>query len=423
MNLRHTTTVVLLALISIIAIAPANSQDRHKLKPGAKGKVCITCHDAFEEKLKNPFVHTPVKTGECSSCHNPHASSHGKLLSAEAEKICSNCHDDVVPKDARSTHSVVLEGKCAACHDPHGGKYRFNLVKGGKELCFDCHGEIGKSIAGAQFSHSPVEESCLNCHSPHGSANAALLLKSDAPSLCKGCHTTGRPAFVKRHGNYAVEEARCTSCHDPHGSNVAGMLYDNVHKPVASRMCKQCHEEPGAQTPLKTKKEGFELCRGCHYELVGKTLSRNRPHWPIFSEEGCLSCHRPHASKQAGLLKGDNNSLCGSCHEDTMKRQAMSQTKHEPVLNGECTTCHSPHASDNLFLLSEASVIDLCGSCHDWMKHSTHPIGEEVIDMRNSNLTVQCLSCHRSHGTNNKHMMPFATTTETCVQCHVKFRR
>ena len=51
--------------------------------------------------------------------------------------------------------------------------------------------------------------------------------------------------------------------------------------------------------------------------------------------------------------------------------------------------CHDPHGSDSLFLANNASIIDLCGKCHDWQKHSTHPIGEKVKDPRNKNLNVQ----------------------------------
>jgi predicted CXXCH cytochrome family protein len=88
-----------------------------------------------------------------------------------------------------------------------------------------------------------------------------------------------------------------------------------------------------------------------------------------------------------------------------------------------CSACHSPHASDNVFLMTQKSTIELCGSCHDWQKHATHPIGEKIVDKRNKNLTVQCLSCHRAHGTEYKQMIPFSTITELCTQCHVEYKR
>ena len=83
------------------------AQNKFKLKPDAKGKLCLSCHDNFKEKLKNQFVHTPVKTGECSECHNPHTSSHGKLLDEDPNKICNKCHEGIVPKNPRAVIKLL----------------------------------------------------------------------------------------------------------------------------------------------------------------------------------------------------------------------------------------------------------------------------------------------------------------------------
>ncbi|RJR16657.1 MAG: cytochrome C, partial [Nitrospiraceae bacterium] len=58
----------------------AATENKFRLKTGAKGDICLKCHEPFREKLKARFVHTPVKIGECSGCHNPHTSPEGKLL-------------------------------------------------------------------------------------------------------------------------------------------------------------------------------------------------------------------------------------------------------------------------------------------------------------------------------------------------------
>jgi predicted CXXCH cytochrome family protein len=189
-------------------------------------------------------------------------------------------------------------------------------------------------------------------------------------------------------------------------------------------MCNQCHEEPTSATPFKTKKAGFELCRGCHYDMVNATLSKNRIHWPLVDRRGCLNCHSPHASKKAALLKGDSmTSLCGSCHQDTITRQEKALSKHNPVQEGMCTTCHSPHASDAVLLLNQRSVIELCTSCHDFSHHSSHPIGEKALDPRNKNLSLDCLSCHKSHGSEQKRLAHFQFGMDLCVQCHEQLKR
>jgi len=394
-----------------------------KLKPGASGKLCLKCHTPFQEKLARPFVHTPLKKGDCTGCHNPHTSDHGKLLDAEGKGICATCHSPVIGSKPLSVHKVVADGECMKCHDPHAAGSKYNLVKEGSQLCFSCHKAMGDALAKVKFHHSPVAKGCLTCHLPHASDKATFLLKEDVTALCLGCHKADKPLFIKKHMGYPVASSRCTGCHDPHGSNVAGILYDNVHKPVANRMCNQCHEEPTSATPLKTKKAGIDLCRGCHNDMFNTTFAKNRIHWPLMTQKGCLSCHNPHAGKQKGILRAPMAQLCGGCHADTMKRQQKIISKHEPVVEGRCTECHDPHASDFLFLTKKKADYDLCVTCHDWGKHSTHPIGEKTRDPRNKNLGIGCASCHRSHGTEFKKMLYFPTTTEMCIQCHEQFKR
>ncbi len=422
MKLRYRLLLFFVAS-SLFIVTPAYSQEKFKLKPGAKGKICLNCHVNFQDKLKSPFVHTPVKAGECSECHNPHSSSHDKFLAADKSTVCYKCHKSMIPEKAKSVHKVVVDGNCILCHDPHAANNKFNLLKAGNELCFGCHTDMAQRVTNVKFKHNPVEKACLTCHNPHGSAEAGSLLKNPVPSLCIQCHKTDKPGFVTQHMNYPVATARCTTCHNPHGSDRGGILFDNVHKPVANRMCNQCHVEPTSPTPFATKKPGYELCLGCHSNTVNEILSKNRMHWPVMSKKGCISCHNPHASTEKYILKAPMIELCGSCHRDTIQRQERSQTKHPPIQEGTCTACHFPHSSDNSFLLNQWPVPELCGTCHDWQKHSTHPIGEKVIDKRNSNLRVQCLSCHRSHGTEHKTFIYFPTISEMCTQCHTQYMR
>ena len=442
MKLRLKWFFLFTGLILVLVFSAAyGQQNKFKLKPGAQGKLCLECHDAFKEKLKNPFVHTPVKTGECTECHDPHSSSHGKLLDEDPNKICSKCHEGIVPKNSKSSHKVVMDGNCVKCHDPHASKNKFVLLKAGNELCFDCHKNIGNAVTKAKFKHSPVEKGCVGCHEPHASTKGNHLLKNDLTALCVSCHKTDQPNFSKQHMNYPVAKSDCSSCHDAHGSNRAGILFDNVHAPVASKTCTQCHEASASPDALKTKKAGFELCRGCHSTMMNDTLNKNRIHWPLVDKVGCLNCHEPHASPQKKLLTGDMKTLCGKCHIDTMAKQEKLAAKekqenaaakgrvikgamtHNPIQEGNCEACHFSHASDNAFLLKQASTVKLCEACHDWSKHTNHPMGEKIIDSRNKNTTMQCLSCHMSHGTGYRYMVTFPTVTDLCTQCHKQLKR
>jgi predicted CXXCH cytochrome family protein len=155
---------------------------------------------------------------------------------------------------------------------------------------------------------------------------------------------------------------------------------------------------------------------------MAKMLENNRVHQPV-AEGSCLACHRPHASKAKGLIQENLVAACGKCHADTIRRQDLSPTKHKPIRQGECTSCHDPHGANWPLMLVNQNGIELCGKCHDWQRHSTHPIGDTKRDPRNKNLTLECASCHRAHGTDSKHLLPYPKTTDLCTKCHEQYRR
>jgi predicted CXXCH cytochrome family protein len=152
-------------------------------------------------------------------------------------------------------------------------------------------------------------------------------------------------------------------------------------------------------------------------------LAANVVHWPVADSESCLNCHNPHASAEGGLLLHPEKELCESCHADVAARADRSRVQHAPVAEGACGTCHAPHGAEAQFLFASADSQELCGACHDWQGHTAHPIGDGVVDMRNPNLEVDCLSCHRSHGSPHEHLATFDIKADLCVDCHERFRR
>ncbi len=415
--------VSVVVLLGVRASAAGEQQNPYRLRETDQKKLCLTCHTDFAQILKKKYVHTAVASGECSGCHNPHDSSHDTLLVAGQRQVCATCHGSMIPEKAKSVHQVVADGDCVKCHDPHASDYPNHLVAAGNTLCLGCHKNLGAAIAAAKFKHDPVGQGCVTCHDPHGSAESARLLKAAVPALCLSCHDAASPTFAARHMNYPVAKARCTTCHDPHGSNQAGLLLNDVHPPLAARQCDACHEGPKSATPFATKKAGFELCQDCHADMVKGAMSKAHLHWPVADRKGCVNCHSPHASREAKLLKDKVSALCGTCHADTLKRIANVPVKHPPVAEGDCLSCHSPHGSDAVYLWNAPSVNEVCSTCHDYKTHSAHPLGEKAVDPRNKNLHVNCLSCHKGHGTDYKWMLLAATNVELCTRCHKQFAR
>ena len=405
------------ALLAITAAktaqAGAPESDPFRLQPGARGEVCLDCHgEDFKVIFRKAFVHTPVRRKNCAGCHRPHTSAASKLLDSEPGMMCAACHE-VAPKRPVSSHPPVQDSRCTVCHDPHASANKFNLVKNPPGLCAGCHPDVAQA-AQAEFTHPPVQKGCTVCHEVHGSARGPKLLVAPVPQLCTGCHPAR--GLAAAHANYPVGTARCTSCHDPHGSPVRRLLLATVHPPVAKRNCPQCHEPASSSRPFQTRRAGAVLCQGCHSKRIAAMLDNNRVHLPV-AQGSCLSCHAPHASRDRGLVKGRTVSVCGSCHADTIRRQELSASKHQPIAAGACTRCHDPHAASAGLLFTTPDTLALCGTCHDWQHHMAHPIGARYPDPRNHNLTIQCLSCHRAHGSENQHLLPFRSL-DLCTQCH-----
>ncbi len=89
-------------MLSFPVMAPrAYPANPFKLKPGAEGQICLKCHESFRKTIKSRSVHPLAKTGKCSACHDPHTSSHKKLLAAKPADLCLGCHKDVLPEDRR----------------------------------------------------------------------------------------------------------------------------------------------------------------------------------------------------------------------------------------------------------------------------------------------------------------------------------
>lgn len=122
--------------------------------------LCLSCHDRdyvhADKKTgnikgllaQNKNTHGPIKDKDCSGCHNTHGSNHFRILrgnyppvfyakyNPENYKLCFNCHNDTLVKDAKTTtltgfrngdqnlHFVHVnkapKGRtCRACHEAH----------------------------------------------------------------------------------------------------------------------------------------------------------------------------------------------------------------------------------------------------------------------------------------------------------------
>lgn len=171
-------------------------QEGGKLKAKDQKEACYGCHNDFTkaEGGKQLFVHAPVASGECTSCHDPHFATRPKLQ--KLEKGCGECHDPV-PLSG-TVHAPVGAGECTACHSPHASAAKKQLVRPGNALCLGCHKAThdrhrSSVVLGTMtrvpedFPVEPGQLSCIGCHAPHQSAEVKLFRRGQQ-DLCKVCH-------------------------------------------------------------------------------------------------------------------------------------------------------------------------------------------------------------------------------------------
>ena len=201
----------------------------------ASNAKCQTCHDKGRQAHFDGGVHER-RGVSCVSCHSVHdfKSARAQVKTAQEADTCFTCHKDIRGKSLRTSHHPVREGKmgCATCHDPHDSTHPKMLsAESVNEKCLECHTEKRGPFL---WEHAPVRENCTSCHEPHGS-NHDKMLVAKQPYLCQRCHlNTRHPGSLydfrntlagPSPSNRAVEHS-CKNCHqNVHGGNAPSGPY------------------------------------------------------------------------------------------------------------------------------------------------------------------------------------------------------
>ncbi|WP_022852420.1 cytochrome c3 family protein [Thermodesulfatator atlanticus] len=177
-----------------------------RIYSGNPRDLCIRCHVNAKEFYKKIYVHGPVGTGDCTSCHNPHASPYQfQLLADKKGDVCIICHKDkdkfVHQKPNIIVHKVLTQSGCIVCHSPHATDYQYQLYTGPiNQLCTSCHINYRGLKRGHPIRSHPVvgpkdplrkgkRFGCSSCHNPHGSQYHFLLIgEIKGGRVCQKCH-------------------------------------------------------------------------------------------------------------------------------------------------------------------------------------------------------------------------------------------
>jgi len=147
------------------------------LPAAAEEPSCIACHEALGTGTS---VHAALSMG-CAACHSavdaagvPHkiTNRNPKGLTSKMRDLCYSCHDKK-PFMKNTVHGAILLG-CTSCHDPHASKHAKLLKEDIPGLCISCHKD--RFSPGAGGSHALAgNEACAGCHDPHASDTPKLM--------------------------------------------------------------------------------------------------------------------------------------------------------------------------------------------------------------------------------------------------------
>ena len=233
---------------------------------------------------------------------------------------------------------------------------------------------------GLALGNAAEPKSCLNCHD-----DAAVTSILHTAHAVKGDVRTG------------FADQGCQSCH---GASEAHMIKPAEGAPRA---------EPGivfSGPHASPVAERNKLCLGCHQDEM-------HVHWDGSAHEAsnlaCTSCHTSHPAKDAVLVKATQAPVCFSCHAE--QRAANLRPSHHPVIEGimACSDCHNPHGSDGPHLIKEATVNDLCLSCHDEKRGPFLWEHAPVVE--------NCTICHTPHGSVQASLLT-QRVPYLCQDCH-----
>ncbi len=106
------------ALALVAASLPALASAQMKFKQ----KECLDCHTKqASQYAAYKYTHPAVREKKCEDCHLRHGLVPKLLLKESGNGFCFRCHKrEAVGIDQANVHSVLRKGSCTTCHDPHG---------------------------------------------------------------------------------------------------------------------------------------------------------------------------------------------------------------------------------------------------------------------------------------------------------------
>lgn len=221
-------------------------------------------------------------------------------------------------------------------------------------------------------------------------------------TACETCHGPGA-AHVESGGESDMiriaeltpreQSDLCLTCHSQQEKQFTAR--HSTHK-ISDVSCIDCHA-PHSEAPNMLDESGVDLCRQCHMSIVSEfDLPRAHPlgGYPRYADGGdlaCAACHDTHTTMPLRARGGAGTAVCVDCHND---KAGPFVYPHDVSLVDGCKSCHRVHGSPNRHLLTQSRQVNLCYQCHPG---TTTPGFHSAPQFLNE----KCTACHMAiHGSN-----------------------
>jgi predicted CXXCH cytochrome family protein len=430
--------------------------------------ICENCHKPLlHNRLRKAYayIHNPLRSGECSLCHNTHLSAEEHMLNVPVKELCFECHNKFIgkSKSAKFVHlGEKFDESCVKCHNPHSSNLKHLIRDSRKGVCASCHEETAGKKSGVDYKsiHKPVvQKKCYLCHEMHKGADEKFLIKKDKKAICKECHAE---KLTLGHGDLIKE---CLKCHDSHVSKKTGLFTERgiieclmchkdlkyLEKVPQKRDCQSCHNPHSS----RTLDVAGSSCKNCHESA---DLTKNHSDVPP-APASCLNCHLIHGDLKKGLLKPnihpvDSEKICKGCHvskdinsaiiscldchrgEYDIKhpltiineagcvnchkvhgdgvKKLLEKVQHQPFIENKCEDCHK-NIDESLVLTEKAESGELCIECHEDVGMDINNQPFKVLHRPFNEM--ECIKCHKIHSSQNELLLR-QVGTDLCYKCH-----
>ena len=410
--------------------------------------LCYDCHS--RSLFLKRYQHKPAVTGKCTSCHNPHSSNNGRLLTMAMPDLCYKCHDKkmaaqaehpfsdggravhVLPRCAqlrRSSEAADHQHAGAVLPVPRQGQHRGpdrNAAPAGGHgqvhglprsrilrtprtcsspadaaLCYKCHDKASFTDG---IAHAPVEQgTCLSCHASHQSKTEKLLLAEAAGPVLQ----VPRQELLHRRETGAQARGRRTLHHLPQAAQrqvplpadqidagpVLRLPYERgTGRQGEARPLQDRHVQQLPFVPSEPEREAAErarcpqLCYTCHNT---EGFTGKFVHKPV-AEGRCFDCHGNHTSpvQEPGKGRGERR-----VPQVPFRRVQRPPSQH---------TAARRHPDEGQ---------RACRAAIPWTRW-TIPGGP--------GRTMSCVSCHNPHSSDWKGLFRYKADkpADLCQHCH-----